>query len=47
MEVTVYIVEELAVLQKNAVSRGDVMPDRTSESVSWFSLPPSQFKTAK
>jgi hypothetical protein len=47
MEVTVYIIEESALLQKNPVSKGDVMPARTSESVSWLSLPPSQFKTAK
>jgi hypothetical protein len=47
MEVTVYIVEESALLQKNPVSTGDVMPARTSESVSWLTLPPSQFKTAK
>ena len=47
MEVTVYIVEESAVLQKNPMSMGDVMPARTSESVSWLSLLPSQLKTAK
>jgi hypothetical protein len=47
MEVTVYIVEELALLQKNPVSTGDVMPARISESMSWLSLLLSQFKTAK
>jgi hypothetical protein len=47
MEVTVYIVEGSALLQKNPVSTGDVMPARNSESMPGLSLLLSQFKTAK
>ena len=47
MELIVYIAAEGALLQKNSMSRGDVMLDRTSESVSWLSLTPSQFKTVE